>query len=227
MDKIVISSISNFRVCDSGTSKSGEKVTAVYGPLSAEELRSTKGYRYREGFWSRVLDNPQVKENISSHRMLGMIEHPDDDNEYLKTPYDKASHLVHKVEFRNYCPYGTLWLLNNPQGNSIKALVDLDVPIGVSTRGLGTIVSDSVSDYIDEDNYALITWDFTRNPNLENAFMGRVNDSLASSSIYKEFVDAYGLRDSGKPGFSREKLLSEMSDMRDRLTKMIDSFRSL
>ena len=222
MDKISISSIGKFKICDSVTTNSGEKVVPIYGPLSAEESRSQKGYRYREGFWSRVLDNDKVKNTIASHKMLGMIEHPDDDMEYMNTPYDKASHLVHKVEFRGNCPYGTLWLINNQYGNSIKALVDLDVPIGVSTRGLGQILNDSVSDYVDEDNYALITWDITRNPNLESAVLSKVTDSVLQSPVYKEFVQAYGLRDSASFDYNPKKLLEQMERMRKELDGMIN-----
>nr|DAG99821.1 MAG TPA: Prohead core protein serine protease [Herelleviridae sp.] len=194
----------------------------IYGPLSFEEVQSKKGYRYRDGFWNKILSNEKVIEDIESHSMLGMIEHPKDDADYIKTPYDKASHVIWNVDLKKGVPYGTIALLNNTNGNAMKALADLGVPIGVSTRGLGEFLSDSVSEFIDEDSYALITWDFTRNPNLEKAVLSKVTDSFMETPIFREFIDAYKLRDSVDESYDHERLKKEFMLMREESMKTIE-----
>lgn len=222
MKRIVTSSISKFKIMDSITDNVGNKIPMIYGPLSFEEVQSKKGYRYRDGFWNKILSNEKVIEDIESHSMLGMIEHPKDDADYIKTPYDKASHVIWNVDLKKGVPYGTIALLNNTNGNAMKALADLGVPIGVSTRGLGEFLSDSVSEFIDEDSYALITWDFTRNPNLEKAVLSKVTDSFMETPIFREFIDAYKLRDSVDESYDHERLKKEFMLMREESMKTIE-----
>ena len=215
-------SMSKFKIMDSITDNVGNKIPMIYGPLSFEEVQSKKGYRYRDGFWNKILSNEKVIEDIESHSMLGMIEHPKDDADYIKTPYDKASHVIWNVDLKKGVPYGTIALLNNTNGNAMKALADLGVPIGVSTRGLGEFLSDSVSEFIDEDSYALITWDFTRNPNLEKAVLSKVTDSFMETPIFREFIDAYKLRDSVDESYDHERLKKEFMLMREESMKTIE-----
>jgi hypothetical protein len=222
MKRIVTSSMSKFKIMDSITDNVGNKISMIYGPLSFEEVQSKKGYRYRDGFWNKILSNEKVIEDIESHSMLGMIEHPKDDADYIKTPYDKASHVIWNVDLKKGVPYGTIALLNNTNGNAMKALADLGVPIGVSTRGLGEFLSDSVSEFIDEDSYALITWDFTRNPNLEKAVLSKVTDSFMETPIFREFIDAYKLRDSVDESYDHERLKKEFMLMREESMKTIE-----
>lgn len=222
MKRIVTSSMSKFKIMDSITDNVGNKIPMIYGPLSFEEVQSKKGYRYRDGFWNKILSNEKVIEDIESHSMLGMIEHPKDDADYIKTPYDKASHVIWNVDLKKGVPYGTIALLNNTNGNAMKALADLGVPIGVSTRGLGEFLSDSVSEFIDEDSYALITWDFTRNPNLEKAVLSKVTDSFMETPIFREFIDAYKLRDSVDESYDHERLKKEFTLMREESMKTIE-----
>lgn len=222
MDKIQTTILSTMRICDSViTNAEGVKFPTVRGPVSAADVISEKGYRYRRGFWENVLARDYVKDSINSRKMLGMIEHPISDEEYLSTPYETASHLVIATEIVDSVPYGTFALLNNSHGNAIKALADLYVPIGVSTRGLGDMIQDSVSPYVDETNYGLITWDFTRNPNFKTLAMQKVTDSLRSNPQYQELIQAYGLRDSAEEHYSKERLIKDISKMLGELSNLI------
>lgn len=212
------------RVCDSELDMAGNRIPIVEGELSDVDVVSPNGYRYKKGFWDNVLSQPYVKDMIANRECLGMIEHPEKDEEYMKTPYDKASHIVLSVTVNNGVPYGRFGLLNNPRGNDIKALVDVGVPIGVSTRGLGDILTDNISEYVDDQNYGLITWDFTTRPNFPK-YMNPVSDSLRESPLYREFVQMRQLVDSN-PGCSKynkdlDQLVKEMRDCFERMTRMI------
>ena len=128
------------------------------------------------------------------------------------------------VDLKDNQPYGKLALVNNPHGNSIKALVDLGVPIGVSTRALGNVDEDFKSQFIPEEDYTLITWDFTRNPNLESAVLAPVSDSLFSSPVFKEFAQFHGIRDSFIETPPTD-LLSDLLKMQSELTKLINNLK--
>lgn len=167
----------------------------VEGPLSSVDILTPNGYRYKKGFWDKVLAEQYVKDMILNRECLGTIEHPESDAEYMKTSYELASHVVTKVVVKDHIPYGTFALLNNNKGCAIKALVEVGVPVGVSTRGLGDTLTDEKGDYIDENNYLLITWDFTKAPNIP-VQMREISDSLRESSTFKQLVEMHQLRDS-------------------------------
>lgn len=231
MKKIQTSIESRFRICDSMTDASGNKIPIIYGPLSSEEEISKKGYRYRSGFWNKILSQPYIQEQINSRQMLGMIEHPEADDEYMATPYDKAALVVMKVDVEDGTPMGTLALPNNPQGNALKALAELGVPIGISTRAFGDVLHDEVSDFIDDDSFALITWDATRKPNLTSAYTAKLTDSILSNPLYQGLLDAYQIRDSHQSDnydkiadAESKKMLLEIKSQLNSIINKLNSF---
>lgn len=215
---------SQFRVTDSITDAAGNITPIVAGELSDVDIVSPNGYRYKRGFWDQVLSRKDVKDMIRNNECLGTIEHPIPDSAYMKTPYEDVSHVVKSVTVVNGVPYGKFALCNNSKGNSIKALVDLGVPIGVSTRGLGDIREDEISQYVDAENYALITWDFTNNPNFPK-HMEPISDSIRQNPLFKEFVELRGLVDTpaarGQDSNDCKALLLELKGRIDRYLQML------
>ncbi len=200
---------STFRVVDSiETGADGTRIPVIRGAASRVDQASIKGYRYRSGFWDKIVNDPQLQQRVMDRDMLGMIEHPEDGYEYSRTPLDKASHVVLRawVDEKTHEPWIDCGLLNNDRGNAIKALVDVGFRPGCSTRAMGGFLHDSVGDYLDENNYAVITWDIVRSPNFEDIRLERVSDS----SIFKEAVQMYHLRDSVAADYNHEKLCSDL-----------------
>lgn len=221
MFRIETSISSTLRISDSMKLSDGQVVPVIDGICSLSEVVSPNGYRYKKTFWPKVFSQPYFKDSISQRTSLGTVEHPEKDEDYLRTPYLDASHVVVGAELRDSNPFCKFALINNEKGNGIKALVDLNVPVGVSTRGLGETLSDSISPFIDEDNYAWITWDIVNNPNFSDLRMKLISDSAKASPIFKELVDAYQLRDSGVLSFDKSRLLKEMDKMKDSLRTMM------
>ena len=119
-------------------------------------------------------------------------------------------------------------MLNNPHGNAIKALVDLGHQPGVSTRGLGEYGNDDISQYVCDDNYALLGWDIVRTPNFSELKMDKVSDSLRSMPLFQEVVQMYHIRDTvDAPGITRETILKEIKDAMGELQKKYDLLMSL
>jgi len=194
------------RVCDSVVDNNGVSIPTLVGQTSQVDVISQNGYRYRSGFWERVLNSPQVIETIKNRDMLGMTEHPTEDEAFLKTPYNLASLVVLDAWVENGNPFATFGLLNNEQGNLLKALIDVGHKPGVSTRGLGSFSKDQVSDYVDESNYMFITWDIVRSPNFADLKMDKVTDSLRNTKVFQELTQMYALRDSVDENYSKSGL---------------------
>ena len=217
---------SKFRVIDSITSASGETLPCIEGYASHSDVISQKGYRYRAGFWDKIINDEKLQSMIEARDMLGMIEHPRDDYEYMKTPYDKASHIIIRAWMAGKDPKIIAALLNNPQGNAIKALTDVGHRPGVSTRAFGSSQMDSVSEYMDENDYQVITWDIVRNPNFEDIKLTRVSDSLQATPEFREIVQMYHLRDSVDDHYNRDHLLSDMGKLLRECTAIYEKLKN-
>ena len=212
------------RVCDSVKLDSGATIQCVTGQVSSEEIVSQNGYRYRKGFWKKVLDSTPVISAIENRDMFGMIEHPLDDDAFLKTPYDGASHIVMKAwcDAKTGNPYAKFGILNNKNGNDLKALLEVGHKPGVSTRGMGNYGNDGVSQYVDEDGYVFLTWDIVRSPNFADLKMEKVTDSLMRNPLFAELSGMNQLRDSADEHYDRSKLVEEMSKAIGALTNVKD-----
>lgn len=210
------------RVCDSRKLESGVTIPCVTGQVSSEEVVSQNGYRYRKGFWKKVLDSTPVISAIQNRDMFGMIEHPVDDDAFLKTPYDGASHIVFKAwcDAKTGNPYAEFGILNSSKGNELKALLEVGHRPGVSTRGMGNFANDGVSQYVDEDGYVFLTWDIVRSPNFADLKMDKVTDSLMRNPLFSELTGMNQLKDSADEHYNNDKLLSEMSKAITALTNV-------
>lgn len=202
--------ISQFKIVDSIETPSGEKMPCISGKASHTDVISQKGYRYRKGFWPKVINSPALQSRIESRDVLGMIEHPKDDADFLHTPYDKAAVICLRAWCEGEDPYITLGLLNNPQGNAIKALVEVGHRPGVSTRAFGDYAKDDVSSYIVDDGFTCIGWDVVRSPNFEDIRMDKVSDSLETLPEFRELMQMTQLRDSVDENYNHDHLRSDI-----------------
>lgn len=228
LNKITTVRRSPMRVADSVVTATGEKIPCVVGQTSQVDFVSQNGYRYKKGFWNKVLSDSAIQEKIQARDMLGCIEHPISDEEYLKTPYEKASHIVLKAWVADDGnPWATFGILNNPHGNAIKALLDMGHQPGVSTRGLGEFEIDDQSQFVSDDNYAFLTWDLVRNPNFQSLKMEKVTDSIKSSPLFKEVCQMYHLRDSVDTSYNRDSLFKEIGAGISELQRKFELLSSL
>lgn len=216
-----------FKVCDSITLASGVTVPCITGQVGQVDEVSQNGYRYKTDFWDKVLSDQIVQDQIACHDMLGTIEHPIDDDKFLRTPYDEASHVVLKAWVQNHNPYATLGLLNNDKGNQIKALVDVGHKPGVSTRGMGQFDRDQISQFVSDVDYVLISWDIVRSPNFATLKMSEVTDSLIHNPIFKELADMHQIKDSAYKGYDKDLLIDDMGKAIAELQNKFELLKSL
>lgn len=202
---------SRLKVCDSITTSEGVTIPCITGQVGQVDVVSQNGYRYKSNFWDKVLSDPATLQAINNREMLGTIEHPSDDEAYLKTPYEQASHVVISAWVDNHNPFATLGLLNNEKGNAVKALIDIGHKPGVSTRGLGSFEKDSLSQYVSDNAYILLGWDLVRNPNFDKLCMEPVSDSITHSPLFKELCEQHQLKDSSYHGYNQTSLKADMS----------------
>lgn len=110
-------------------------------------------------------------EVVKDRRACGELDHPEDSVVNLKN----ASHMVTDMWWNGNVLMGKIKVLTTPSGQILRALVDDEVKIGISSRSLGSL-RETREAAIVQDDLQLICFDIVSEPSTPNAFMYKKED---------------------------------------------------
>ncbi len=134
------------------------------GVMQMSETKNGNGRVYPHKILTREVEN--YKKSVKERRALGELDHPDDSVVNLKN----VSHLVSEIWMDGHKCMGKIEVLNTPSGNILKNLVEQNVPLGISSRGMGSIREEKGITMV-EDDFQLICFDMVSDPSTPGAFM--------------------------------------------------------
>ena len=149
--------------------KDGKKTLYITGPFLQAEIvnRNKRCYplstmvnevkRYNEAF-------------VSKGRALGELGHPDGPQINL----DRVSHKIVSLTQEGNNFVGKAQILSTPMGQIAESLLDSGVKLGVSSRGMGSIVSREGVNYVGEDFMLATAADIVADPSAPDAFVDGV-----------------------------------------------------
>lgn len=106
---------------------------------------------------------------IQERRAFGELGHPENPCINL----DRVCHVVTSLEMRGNDVYGKAKILDTPYGKVAKALIDENLKLGVSTRGIGSVVPRHGIDYV-QDDFLLTAVDTVHDPSAPDAFVDAI-----------------------------------------------------
>ena len=149
--------------------KDGKKTLYIQGPFLQAEIvnRNKRCYplstmmnevkRYNEAF-------------VSKGRALGELGHPDGPQINL----DRVSHKIVSLTQEGNNFVGKAQILSTPMGKIAESLLDSGVKLGVSSRGMGSIVNREGVSYVGEDFMLATAADIVADPSAPDAFVDGV-----------------------------------------------------
>lgn len=153
----------------------------VEGILATCEVKNGNGRYYSRDLWEREIN--KYIENVKANRALGELDHPDSSIINLKN----VSHNIKKIWWDGDHVMGAIELLPTPSGNILKALFENRIPVGVSSRGMGSLKQ--MGDLMEvQDDFELLCWDFVSTPSNPGSYMkerGTMNESKTPQQINK------------------------------------------
>jgi len=150
--------------------KSGNGNMLVQGVLATAEIKNGNGRYYSKDLWKREID--KYMENVNANRALGELDHPDSSIINLKN----VSHNIKKIFWEQDNVMGVIEILPTPSGNILKSLFENGIPVGVSSRGMGSLKQ--MGELMEvQDDFELLCWDFVSTPSNPGSYMGRLNES--------------------------------------------------
>lgn len=149
--------------------KDGKKTLYIQGPFLQAEIvnRNKRCYplqtmvnevkRYSESF-------------VEKGRALGELGHPDGPQINL----DRVSHKITALTQEGNNFIGKAQILSTPMGKIASSLIGEGVKLGVSSRGMGSIISRDGVSYVGEDFMLATAADIVADPSAPDAFVDGV-----------------------------------------------------
>jgi len=166
----------------------------VEGILATAEVKNGNGRYYPKDLWEREID--KYNQIVSENRATGELDHPDSTIISLKN----VSHIIREVWWDGDKVIGKIEILPTVSGNILKALIENNVQVGVSSRGMGSLKEMNEGTLEVQDDFELLCWDFVSTPSNPGSYMQLVregkeipkNSYLKVNSILTEILCANG-----------------------------------
>jgi hypothetical protein len=139
-------------------------------------------------------------EFVKQRRAFGELDHPEATVVELKN----ASHIVTEMHWEGTDLIGTLEILTTPSGNIVRELLRNGCRIGISSRGVGSVIPTNGDKVMVDEDFNLICFDIVSNPSTHGAFLlenaqGRLA-RVKSDRINTLVMDFFSQITSGRPG---------------------------
>lgn len=150
------------------------------GILQKADTVNQNGRIYPRHILEREVRNYQ--KFIVENRAIGELDHPDTSVINLKN----VSHKVVEAHIQDGVVMGAVEILNTPSGKILQDLIEGNVKLGISSRGVGTL--QKRGDYHEvQDDFQLICWDFVSEPSTPGAFIIPEGRLITSSELNQVF----------------------------------------
>jgi len=114
-----------------------------------------------------------VTEQVKTGRAVGELNHPEGPTVNL----DKVSHKITDLHWQGNDVVGKASILKTPMGKIVEGLLEGGVKLGVSSRGMGSLVSKNGAQYVGDD-FMLSTVDIVQDPSAPSAFVNGVMEGV-------------------------------------------------
>jgi hypothetical protein len=141
----------------------------VEGILATAEVKNGNGRYYPKELWEREMD--KYAQVIKENRAMGELDHPDSSIINLKN----VSHIIREIRWDGDKIFGKIEILPTSSGNILKALIENNVTVGVSSRGMGSLKQ--IGETLEvQDDFELLGWDFVSTPSNPGSYMHLVKE---------------------------------------------------
>jgi len=165
-----------FEYDDVKPSKSSDGIVTMKGVIQAAGKPNANNRIYPRPILER--EDKKYQELIQERRALGELDHPDSPIVQL----ENVSHLVTNTSWDGEDLIGEIEVLDTPKGQILGKLVDRDIKLGISSRGLGSTSRTNEGYDMVEDDFNLVCYDMVSNPSTSNAFMN-LQESVAYQTL--------------------------------------------
>lgn len=143
-----------------------EKSYFIEGVFLQSNLKNRNGRMYPKEVMQKEV-NRYMKEYVQKNRAFGELGHPDSPTINL----DRVSHLIKDLKMEGNDFVGKAKIMDTPYGKIVKSLIDEGAQLGVSSRGLGSLVQRNGVQLVQDDFQLATAADIVADPSAPDAFV--------------------------------------------------------
>ena len=152
--------------------RNGEKTFTIEGVFMQANKKNRNGRIYEKKIMESAVDK-YVTEQVKTGRAVGELNHPEGPTVNL----DKVSHKITSLKWEGNDVVGKASILKTPMGKIVEGLLEGGVKLGVSSRGMGSLVNKNNTSYVGSD-FMLATIDIVQDPSAPSAFVNGVMEGV-------------------------------------------------
>jgi hypothetical protein len=152
--------------------KNGKKEYKIKGVFLQSNIKNRNGRVYPREILVREV-NRYTKEFINKNRAFGELGHPDGPTVNL----ERVCHMVKSLTPEGDNFIGEAKIMDTPYGKIVKGLIDEGAQLGVSSRGMGSIMNRNGINYVKDDFYLATAADIVADPSAPDAFVEGIMES--------------------------------------------------
>ena len=170
--------------------ETGKKNYKIRGPFLQAEIKNRNGRIYPMNILEKEVHRYN-KEYIQKNRAFGELGHPDGPTVNL----ERVSHMITGLHPDGTNFIGEAKVMDTPYGKIVKNLIDEGAKLGVSSRGMGSLVPSRGAQVVKDDFYLATAADIVADPSAPNAFVEGIMEGkewIWDNGAVKEMdIDAY------------------------------------
>tara|TARA_Y100000310_G_scaffold48942_1_gene45261 strand:- start:104 stop:751 length:648 start_codon:yes stop_codon:yes gene_type:complete len=163
--KLITENIENVEYLTEET-KDGKKNYTIKGVFMQADIKNRNGRVYPKDILIKEVKRYN-DDFINNRRAFGELGHPEGPVVNL----ERVSHMINKLYQDGNNFIGEAKILDTPYGKIVKNLIDEGAKLGVSSRGMGTLVNKNGANHVKDDFYLATAADIVADPSAPNAFV--------------------------------------------------------
>ena len=144
----------------------GKKNYKIKGVFLQSDIKNRNGRIYENDILTKEV-NRYTEEFIDKKRAFGELGHPDGPVVNL----ERVSHMITSLKSEGKNFIGEAKIMDTPYGKIVKGLIDEGAQLGVSSRGMGSIIQRNGANYVKDDFYLATAADIVADPSAPDAFV--------------------------------------------------------
>ena len=193
----------------------GKKNYSIKGVFLQADIKNRNGRVYPSSVLMKEVKRYNA-EFINKNRAFGELGHPEGPTVNL----ERVSHMIKKLypEGKNFI--GEAKIMDTPYGKIVKSLIDEGAKLGVSSRGMGSLVQKNGQNFVGEDFYLATAADIVADPSAPEAFVQGIMET-------KEWVWNNGiLIEQDVESWKQELIKTKRLDLAEKKASVFKDFLS-
>ena len=168
----------------------GKKDYKIKGVFLQSNIKNRNGRIYPKEILAKEVTRYN-KEFINKKRAFGELGHPDGPTVNL----ERVSHMITKLYPDGDNFIGEAKVMNTPYGKIVKGLIDEGAQLGVSSRGMGSLINRGGKNYVKDDFYLATAADIVADPSAPDAFVEGIMEGkewvLENGALIEKDIEAW------------------------------------